>query len=180
MQVNIKLSSAEFTYNIYVNRTTDRNSHEIVDGFRPKQLVNIILIADHYKVSEFISSFASHVHELHIEVSDRIAQNNANYKLWADISKRFKNFNVGDVIKELHDCSAAPFQILKKLNDNAYIIDLLKIFDISSIFNVEDLMDFKGSDFNPNNSLVDEASLEPIFNNPSLLYLIQQIRSIRS
>ena len=47
---------------------------------------------------------------------------------------------------ELHARSAGPFQILKKLNDNTYIIDLSQGFCISSTFNIEDLVDYKGSD----------------------------------
>ena len=65
-------------------------------------------------------------------------------------------------IKKLYARSADPFQILKKLNDNAYIVDLPQDFGISSTFNIEDLVDYKCPDFNPNNSLDDEPSLEPI------------------
>ena len=47
--------------------------------------------------------FASHVHvvshhELHKEVMDKIAQNNANYEIQIDIRKKLKTFNVGDYV----------------------------------------------------------------------------------
>ena len=47
-----------------------------------------------------------------------------------------------------------PFQILKKLNYNIYVID----FGISFIFNIEDLVNYKSFDFNPSNFLIDEPS----------------------
>ena len=86
--------------------------------------------------------FASHVHmkshhDLHKEVIDKIAQYNANYEMWNDIRKLFKIFNVGDVV--LRASSTDLFQILKKLNCNVYVID----YNISSIFNIEDLVDYK-------------------------------------
>jgi len=113
---------------------------------------------------------------------DKIVQSNANYKLRADVRKRLKTFNVGDymmvwicpewfppgTVKKLHARSAGPFQILKKLNDNTYVIDLPQDFGISSTFNIEDLVDYKGPDFNPNNLLDDEPSLEPISERHSL------------
>jgi len=38
------------------------------------------------------------VHELHKEISDKIAQNNAHYKLQANVRKRLKTFNVSDFV----------------------------------------------------------------------------------
>ena len=89
-------------------------------------------------LSSSASSFVSHVHDLHKEIMDKIAQSSANYKLRNDVRKKLKTFNVGEhvmvqirpkrfppeSVKKLHARSAGPFQILKKLNDNAYIIDL--------------------------------------------------------
>ena len=75
-----------------------------------------------------------------------------------------KQFSSGTV-KKLHVCSTGPFKSLNKLNDNIYVIDLLKIFDISYTFNVEDLVDYD-LDFNPSNSL-DKPSGEPFSESPS-------------
>jgi len=49
--------------------------------------IDLIPIANRYRASLFASTFASHMHELHKEISDRIAQRNANYKLRADVRK---------------------------------------------------------------------------------------------
>jgi len=53
------------------------------------------------------------------------------------------------------------------VNDNAYVINFPKNFDISSTFNVENLIDYKGPYFNPTNPLVNEPSPELIFESPS-------------
>jgi len=66
----------------------------------------------------------------------------------------------------LHVYCTNPFQILKKLNCDAYVINLLKDFGISSIFNIEDLVDYNGLYFNPSNFFINELSLEPIFESP--------------
>ena len=71
-----------------VDRSLGKNLHDIVYGFRSRHPINFFPVVDHYKVciiikiSESASSFASlHVHKLHMETNDKIAQNNANYKL---------------------------------------------------------------------------------------------------
>jgi len=116
-----------------------------------------------------------------------------------DVKKCFKTFNIGDyvmilicpewfprkaeIVKKLHAHSAGPFQILKKLGDNTYIINLSESFGINSTFNIEDLVDYKSPDFNPSNPLVDESSHEPIseilrdppFHHFQIYYLIQQV-----
>jgi len=75
-----------------------------------------------------------------------------------------------ETVKKLHARSAGSFQILKKLIDNASSQD----FGISSIFNIEDVVDYKGLDFNPN-PLDDESSHELISERlslPSLLNIL--------
>ena len=52
-------------------------------------------------------------------------------------------------IKMLHVRNVGPFKILNKLNYNTYVIDLLRDYDISCTFNVNDLVDYKGFDCNP-------------------------------
>ena len=54
---------------------------------------------------------------------------------------RLERFPPGTV-KKLHARSASPFQILKKLNDNACVIDLPQDFDINFIFNIEELVNY--------------------------------------
>ena len=78
---DLKLATAEFAYNATVNRTIDKSPHEIVYDFRPRQPIDLIPMSDHVKV-------ASHVHDLHKEVMNKIAQSKANYKLRVDIRKK--------------------------------------------------------------------------------------------
>ena len=69
---DFKLTTAEFAYNTIVNKATGKLSHEIVYDFRPRLLIDIILMSDHIRASDSRSSFASHVHDLHKKVTDKI------------------------------------------------------------------------------------------------------------
>ena len=80
-QVHLKLYIVEFAYNTFVNRTTGKSPLEIIYAFKTRQPIDLSPIDDHYRASESASAFASHVHELYKEISDRTAHNNANYKL---------------------------------------------------------------------------------------------------
>ena len=59
-------------------------------------------------------------------------------------------------------------KILKKLDDNGYVIDLLESFGISSTLTIEDLMDYKCHDFDLSNLLDDEPYYELISERLSL------------
>ena len=61
----------------------------------------------------------------------------------------------------MHARSANSYIILKKINPNAYVIDLPSYFEISSTFNISDLVAYKGSPFNPDNLLVDLNEATP-------------------
>ena len=64
-----------------VNMSLGKSPHEIVYGFRSRQPVNLILMANHYRVFESTSSFATHIHDLHKKIGDKIEQSNLGYKL---------------------------------------------------------------------------------------------------
>ena len=86
---DFKLATVKFAFNTVVNRTTEKSSHEIVYGFRPRQPINLILMSDHIRASNSVSSFVSHVHDLHKKVMNKTVQSNTN-KLRANVRKRFK------------------------------------------------------------------------------------------
>jgi len=50
----------------------------------------------HTRVFESVTSFAYHIHKLHKEISIPIQRRNANYKAYANLSKRARDFNIGD------------------------------------------------------------------------------------
>ena len=73
--------------------------------------------------------------------------------------RRSKEFNVGDYImvcihpegipkkfsKKLYVRAIGPYSIIHKLRSNAYLLDLPNDMDISHVFNVEDLLSYRGT-----------------------------------
>ena len=89
---------AEFAYNSFINRTICFSPFEIVTGFKPKQLIDLVPIAHHYfRVLDSVSAFTPHIHALHKEIRYKIIKNNADYKASADLHRKLI-FNVGDYV----------------------------------------------------------------------------------
>jgi len=73
---------------------------------KSKFSIDFVAIANHDRSSEFAlsfastesaSSFASHVHETHEKISNKVAQNNVNHEILADPKNILKTFYIGDV-----------------------------------------------------------------------------------
>ena len=73
-------------------------------------------------------------------------------------------------VKKLHARSAGPFKILKKINSNAYVVDLPPDFSISCSFNVENLVPYRGIFDTPSDSFVDEPSQDLLSKSPRYLH----------
>jgi len=150
-----------------------------VHSYKLRKPIDLIPMTHHSRVSESQSAFASHIHDLHKEISEKIQKRNAQYKSYCDLHRRHLEFNESDYImirihperfpsgavKKLTVQSVGFFKILKKINPNAYVIDLSPDFGISLTFNISDFVAYKGSPFNPDNPLVDfdEPTAKPIF-----------------
>jgi len=110
------------------------SKREVVQGHRPRHLINLSPGTQHTRVSESTTSFAYYTHKLHKQTITSIQKRNANYKAYADLYKRVRDFNVGvymmvrsrpkqypsGIVKKLH----GPFKILRRINSNGYIVDL--------------------------------------------------------
>lgn len=81
------LSTVEFTYNSFVNRTIDMSPFEIVYGYRPRILIDLIHISASHKPFESASSFAQHIHSLHENIHRKIILSNENYKRLVDFHR---------------------------------------------------------------------------------------------
>ena len=153
------MSTAEFAYNNYVNRSTGKSSFQIVNGYSPRTPIDLVPLPPHMRVSEPTENFAKHIHDLHAEIRRKISLSNEEYKLAADVHRRSKEFNVGDHVmvrirperipktfsKKLYARAMSPYSIIRKMGSNAYLLDLPNDMDISSIFNVEDLLPYRGT-----------------------------------
>ena len=157
---DLTLPLVEFAYNNAVNRTTGKSPFKVVQGpwlfFTPADLIPIPPDA---RVSHATSTFAQHIHDLHAEIRRKIILSNDSYKHSADMRRRAANFEVGNFVmvqlrperlpknslKKLHVRAMGPYQILRKLGSNTYILDLPDSIGISPIFNVDDLTLHQGT-----------------------------------
>jgi hypothetical protein len=115
------------------------------------------------------------LHDLHHEIHNKIQASNFQYTIHADTRRCHMEFQVGDYVmirvrpeqfpsgsvKKLHARSARLFKILKRVGPNAYLLDLHLDYGISSTFNIEDLVAFKGTAVIPDTPF-DEPLSDPI------------------
>ena len=91
-----------------------------------------------------------HIHNLHVDIRQKISLSNEEYKLAADVHCRSKEFNVGDYVmvcicperipktfsKKLFARAMGLYSIICKLGFNVYLLDFPNDMDIRPIFNV--------------------------------------------
>ncbi|GKE11219.1 reverse transcriptase domain-containing protein, partial [Tanacetum coccineum] len=106
-----------------VNRTTGKSPFKVVYGRNPITPLDLVPVSN---VGQF--------KELHRSVQELIIRHNKQYKEHAN-KRRFG---------KLKPRGNGPFCVLKKINDNAYTIELPGHYNVSATFNVADLLSYKG------------------------------------
>lgn len=166
-QWDMALAPAEFAFNNVVNRTTGKTPFEIVYQRPPQHTLDLIPLPKLPGYSIAAKHLAEHIEEVQSEVVRNLQASNAKYKEAADLKRRHKVFAEGDLVmvhlrkerfpagtyNKLQPKRIGPCKILRKINDNAYVIDLPEGWAISSTFNISDL-----AQYYPDTPLYPEAS----------------------
>ncbi|GJV81295.1 putative ribonuclease H-like domain-containing protein [Tanacetum coccineum] len=115
-------------------------------------------IADSYSADG--EARADQIKLLHEQVRDQIMKHNLQYQTRANKHRKRVVFEEGDLVwiflrKErfpsgrygkLQDRADGPFRVLRRINDNAYKIDLPGNYGVSATFNVADLAPYTDDD----------------------------------
>nr|GEU96911.1 hypothetical protein [Tanacetum cinerariifolium] len=124
-QWDLILPQAEFTYNRSVNRTTGKSPVEVVYGIKAINPLDLVPILEVGQFSKDEADQSAQIKELHRSVQEQIIRHNKHYKEHADKHR------------------GGPFRVLKKINDNAYKIELPDHYNVSATFDVADLSPYK-------------------------------------
>ncbi|KAI0507147.1 hypothetical protein KFK09_013267 [Dendrobium nobile] len=145
------LGQAEFAFNAMPNRSTGMCPFSIVYTKMPNTLVDVAVIPNYKSKSAF--NWAEQFSDLLAKVRLKLQDSNAKYKADADLHRRKKIFQPGDLVmvrlrkerfpagtySKLSKKKFGPFPVLRSINDNAYLIDLHDDFHTPKSFNIADL-----------------------------------------
>ena len=143
-----------------MHSTTEFSAFEIVYGFNPLTPMDLI----HLPIDERVSLDGNHkaqvVKTLHESVRQQIEKRNRVYATKANKGRKHVVFQLGDWVwvhmrkerfpahrkSKLQPRGDGPFQILERINDNTYKVDLPGEYGVSATFNVSDLTLFDVGD----------------------------------
>ncbi|CAL1396727.1 unnamed protein product [Linum trigynum] len=152
-QWDLALPQVEFAYNSAVHSATGKSPFSLVYTTPPLHVVDLIALPKAPGVSQAAEAMVRDVQAVKDVVKAKLEATGQKNKRAADAHRREKLFVVDDSVmvflrkdrfpfgtySKLQPRKYGPFKVLKKINDNAYVIDLPASMNISSTFNVADI-----------------------------------------
>lgn len=150
------LPHVEFAYNHSKHSATTFSPFEIVYGFNPITPLDLFPLPSSQQVNLDGARKADFVQSLHEKVRANIERRNDQYAKQANKGRTKVLFQPGDWVwihmrkerfpeqrkSKLLPRGDGPFQVVSKINDNAYKLDLQGKYNVSATFNVADLSPF--------------------------------------
>ncbi|KAJ4719092.1 RNA-directed DNA polymerase [Melia azedarach] len=146
------LPQVEFAYNSMMNRSTGKTPFEVVYLQPPRHALDLVTLPALPGVSKAAENMAEKIQKIHEEVCASLESANEKYKQDADQHRRQKVFHEGDLVmaylrknrfpgirSKLQNRKYGPFRVARKINENAYVLQLPSEWNISNTFNVADL-----------------------------------------
>jgi len=150
------LPHIEFAYNRVVHKTINACPFEVVYGFNPLTPLDLLPLPN---PQDFVHMEGAIKYFMNEKVKMQIQQQTEKYVKYNNKGKREIIFDEGDLVwlhlrkdrfptkrkSKLSPRGDRPFQILKKVNNNAYKLDLPTKYGVHDTFNVIDLSPFVGT-----------------------------------
>ena len=184
---DIKLGQAEFAHNHAFNRSLGFCPFQVVYGLIPRAPLDLSTLPDRTRTHGEATDFVTELHDVHRLALDNLAASTALYKQDADEKLRELIFQPGDLVwvvltkerfpardyNKIKSRKIGPVQILERINQNAYRIQLLSHLRTSDVFNVKHIFPYQGdNDFpdswsNPSNPAGPDAAQPVIAGTPA-------------
>ena len=155
------LPHIEFAYNRSLHSTTKLCPFEVVYGFIPRAPIDLLPLPSSVQNNLDASQRAELILKLHATTKANIEHMNTKFKVAGDKGRKHVVFDVGDLVwlhlrkdrfpdlrkSKLMPRAAGPFKVLRRINDNAYKLELPAEFGtVSPSFNIADLKPYLGED----------------------------------
>ncbi|KAJ9557269.1 hypothetical protein OSB04_011883 [Centaurea solstitialis] len=151
------LPIAEFAYNRTLHTSTNFSPFEVVYGFNPVTPLDLSPLPIREQLNLDGAKKAEFVKKLHEQVRCNIEKKTEQYAKHAYKGRKQVVFEPGDWVwvhmrkerfpssrrTKLHPRGDGPFQVIARVNDNAYKLDLPGDYGVSATFNVSDLSLFE-------------------------------------
>ena len=177
IQKNLKswedcLPFAEFAYNRSVHSATNFSPFEVVYGFNPLSPLDLVPIPIDERANLDGKAKAELVKKLHEKVRLNIEKQTEHYAKQANKGRKQVIFEPGDWVwlhlrkerfpakrkTKLQPRGDGPFQVIARVNDNAYKLDLPGEYNVSATFNVADLSPFNAESDSRTNLFEEEGN----------------------
>ena len=140
------------------NQSNGKPPLEIVYIRPPLHTLDLVLLPKLPGKNIIANHMVDKVINVHEEVKKKLEESTTKYKAYKNKHRHFKFFAVGDQVmvnlqkdrfrfgeyNKLKQNKIESFLVLKKINDNACVMDLWVNYNISKTFNIQDLLEYHG------------------------------------